>query len=114
MTFTLAFLVDGGCALASRNHDRLGRRSNDQRAVVGKGTDAWQAGVRRAGHRGTDQQKGAGENEAEGLHVAISGSDYRRGPPFRCQLDNHSSFPDVCAKTGIGFVAPENCFVASA
>jgi hypothetical protein len=32
---------------------------------------------------------------------------------FRCQFDNHSRFPDVCAKSENGFVAGENCFVAT-
>jgi hypothetical protein len=45
--------------------------------------------------------------------VTISGFGCRRCPPFRCWIDNHSSFPDVCAKAGNGFVGQENCFVAS-
>jgi hypothetical protein len=33
---------------------------------------------------------------------------------FRCQVDNHPLFPDVCAKAGNGFVGQEICFVAKA
>jgi hypothetical protein len=33
---------------------------------------------------------------------------------FRCPIDNHAVFPDVCAKAENGFVGPENCFVVAA
>ena len=44
--------------------------------------------------------------------MTVSGSWFRRYPPYRWRLDNHPRFPDVCAQAGNGFVGQENCFVA--
>jgi hypothetical protein len=44
--------------------------------------------------------------------LTVSGLAAGAARRLRCAVDNQALFPDVCAKSGNGFVTPEICFVA--
>src|SRR5882724_7633614 len=55
------------------NKHRLRSRDCNRRAAVGEGADAGQIVLRRTRHRGTSQDEGEGEDEADGAHLTVSG-----------------------------------------
>jgi hypothetical protein len=86
-------------SLSRRNNDRMRSR----RARKGEGADARQTAVRQTSHRGASQHEGEGKDEAQGSHLTVSGVNAGAGRRFRCQIDNHPVFPEVCAKSGKWF-----------
>ena len=96
-------------------HDyRLGRSRRNRRAMIGEGADTRQVLVRRTSHRGTSQDEGEGEDEAGGPHLtclrlSVAGS----ARPLVGHLIAVRCFRTSAPKTENGFVARENCFVAS-
>src|SRR5260370_10686974 len=112
MALPATFLIQFSCASTGRNNDSLG---SDRRAVIGEGADARQTALPRTGDRGASEHEGEGKKEAEGSHLTVSGGfSAGAAPRFRCPIDNHSVFPDVCAQAENGFIGQENVFVAAA
>ena len=59
-------------ASAGRNNESLRCRC-DRRTIIRERADARQTAIRRASQCGTSQDENQGENEAEGLHLTVSG-----------------------------------------
>jgi hypothetical protein len=70
--------------------------------------------IRRTSHRGTCQDEGGGEDEADGPHLTVSGSGAGGPRRFVGEVITNGCFRISAPKAENGFDAPENCFVERA
>jgi hypothetical protein len=97
--------------LVSGHDHRLGRRRRNRRAIVGEGTHARQVLVGGTSHRGTSQDEGEGEDEADGAHLTVSGCVAGSARRLVGHLITVGCFRTSAPKTENGFIAQEKCFV---
>ena len=96
--------------LLCRHHHRLDCRIRKRRPTIGESTDARQVLIRRTRHRGTSQDEGEGEDEADGPHWQ-SPVPCRRLRRFVGNLIAVGCFRTSTPKAQNGFMAQGNCFV---
>src|SRR5436190_888739 len=95
---------DGARRSVGSDKHRQRRRNRDRRAVVGEGADARQALIGRTSHRGTSQDEGEGENEADGPHLTVSGFGARRPRRFVGKVITNGCFRLSAPKAENGFI----------
>jgi hypothetical protein len=95
-----------GVALRSvdRHDNRLGSRHCNRRAIKGEGAGARNTLIGQTRYRGTYQNEGEGEDEADGPHVTVSGFGARRPRRFVGKVITNGCFRLSAPKAENGFI----------